>query len=149
MAELIKEKNWIPKHLRRPSFKAYKNNSNAPEWEFVDQKTKDFFLGKMKENQDHVINDSFEENGVWYWTSTIEFKDGPRIIPCDVIEDAGFIVPESHKIAREKRVERDLGKLHEQMKDHEPSEEELYEMRAAFGPGETVVNLITGKETKL
>jgi len=30
-----------------------------------------------------------------------------------------------------------------------PSEEELFEMRAAFGEGATVVNVITGKETKL
>lgn len=30
-----------------------------------------------------------------------------------------------------------------------PSDEELHEMRAAFGPGEVVVNVITGQRTKL
>lgn len=34
----------------------------------------------------------------------------------------------------------------ERMKDHVPSAEERYEMRAAFGEGQTVVNVITGKK---
>lgn len=31
----------------------------------------------------------------------------------------------------------------------QPSDEELYEMRAAFGPGEVVVDVITGRKTQL
>jgi hypothetical protein len=33
--------------------------------------------------------------------------------------------------------------------DSPPDAEQLYEMRAAFGEGETVVNVFTGRETKL
>jgi hypothetical protein len=35
------------------------------------------------------------------------------------------------------------------MKNHKPDDEEMYEMRAAFGRGTTVVNAITGKRTRL
>jgi hypothetical protein len=34
-------------------------------------------------------------------------------------------------------------------RDREQSLEELYEMRAAFGEGATVVNVLTGRETKI
>jgi hypothetical protein len=33
--------------------------------------------------------------------------------------------------------------------DAPPSDEEMFEMRAAFGEGETVVNVITGRKTRL
>jgi hypothetical protein len=42
-----------------------------------------------------------------------------------------------------------LADYREQMKNHKPSPEQLHEMRAAFGAGKTVVNLITGKRIKL
>jgi hypothetical protein len=35
------------------------------------------------------------------------------------------------------------------MENHVHSDEEMFEMRAAFGEGATVVNAITGQETKL
>lgn len=37
----------------------------------------------------------------------------------------------------------------EQMKNHVPDEEEMYEMRSAFGEGTTVVNVITGNKVTL
>jgi hypothetical protein len=36
--------------------------------------------------------------------------------------------------------------LRESMKNHVPSDEEMYEMRAAFGPGQKIVNVVTGQE---
>jgi len=42
-----------------------------------------------------------------------------------------------------------IAKYREAMKNHVPTGEELFEMRAAFGEGETVINVITGKKTKL
>jgi hypothetical protein len=37
----------------------------------------------------------------------------------------------------------------EEQANHVPDEEEMFEMRAAFGEGATVVNVITGKKVKL
>ena len=37
----------------------------------------------------------------------------------------------------------------EQMANHKPSEEELAEMRSAFGDGTEVINVFTGQVTKL
>lgn len=37
----------------------------------------------------------------------------------------------------------------ERMKNHVYSAEEMFEMRAAFGEGETVVNVITGEKIQL
>lgn len=36
-----------------------------------------------------------------------------------------------------------------QMENHVPDDEEMFEMRSAFGEGTTVVNVITGKRTIL
>ena len=35
------------------------------------------------------------------------------------------------------------------MKDYTPSQEELAEMRGAFGPGKEIVDVITGKKIQL
>ena len=50
---------------------------------------------------------------------------------------------------RRKEEDASLADYRRRMANHVPSEEELFEMRAAFGPGAMVVNVITGKETKL
>lgn len=47
--------------------------------------------------------------------------------------------------------ERDafIEQYRERMKNYFPDEEEMFEMRSAFGKGATVVNVITGKSIKL
>ena len=57
--------------------------------------------------------------------------------------------PEATARAREKQVAEDLAEYRRLRKGHKPSEEELFEMRAAFGKGETVVDIITGDEYEL
>lgn len=47
--------------------------------------------------------------------------------------------------ARDEENRKSIAEYREAMKNYEPSEEELYEMRAAFGAGETVVDIFTGK----
>jgi hypothetical protein len=42
-----------------------------------------------------------------------------------------------------------LDQYREQMKDYNPSAEQMHEMRSAFGSGSTVVNVFTGKKIKL
>lgn len=50
---------------------------------------------------------------------------------------------------RDRETQEFLAAYRERMKDVEPDEEQLAEMRAEFGPGTTVVNVITGQETQL
>jgi hypothetical protein len=47
--------------------------------------------------------------------------------------------------AREADTTTFLAEYRERMKNYVPSGEEMFEMRAAFGPGEEVVNVITGQ----
>lgn len=54
---------------------------------------------------------------------------------------------EATRAAREAEVEAELAEYRANYRD--PSAEELAEMRAAFGPGATVVDVITGKKIKL
>lgn len=42
-----------------------------------------------------------------------------------------------------------LADYREQMKTHKPSPQQLHEMRAAFGAGKVIVDVITGKRIKL
>jgi hypothetical protein len=51
--------------------------------------------------------------------------------------------------ARDTETRKFLAAYRERMAGHVPDDEELAEMRAAFGPGATVVNAITGQETQL
>jgi hypothetical protein len=53
------------------------------------------------------------------------------------------------KAAEEAETREFLAAYRERMAGHVPDAEELAEMRAAFGPGATVVNVITGQETQL
>jgi len=48
----------------------------------------------------------------------------------------------------DEKTKKFLEEYRENMKDHEPDAEHMYELRAAFGEGETVVNVITGKTYK-
>ena len=50
---------------------------------------------------------------------------------------------------REKETQAFLKDYKERMKDYKPSQEELAEMRAAFGPGKEIVDVISGTKIKL
>ena len=52
---------------------------------------------------------------------------------------------EATQKARDAEVEKSISEYRERMKNHKPSAEELFEMRAAFGPGAKVVDVFTGQ----
>ena len=83
-------------------------------------------------------------NGAAFWNSNGNY------LPADAAEklshtDFEFSLEETEK-AREAQVTQQL-KAYRQ--NHRTSAEEREEMRAAFGPGTTVVNIITGERTRL
>ena len=83
-------------------------------------------------------------NGAAFWNSNGNY------LPADAAEklshtDFEFSLEETEK-AREAQVTQQL-KAYRQ--NHRTSAEEREEMRAAFGPGTTVVNIISGERTRL
>ena len=86
-----------------------------------------------------------DEAGVIRWNTN------GRCIPddfCEKLEYAGFKF--SREATREAREidDNEFIKRYKAMK-HEPTAEEMNEMRAAFGPGTTVVDLLSGREIRL
>ena len=82
------------------------------------------------------------ENGVARWNSN------NRCVPIDCLEKYNIPVnPFVQKIAIDKETNEFLAEYRKNPPVYD--EETLCEMRATFGPGATVVNVITGKKIKL
>jgi len=90
--------------------------------------------------------EAYTEDGgkVWRWTSN------NAVCPLDACVEYGIPCDmDAQKVAREKEIDKVLADYRRRMENHVPSAEEMYEMRAAFGEGAEVVNVITGKKIKL
>jgi len=97
--------------------------------------------------QAKLKTDTYTVNGVLCWTSCRHQEDRP--VPMHVFADADVEPPPGQKAACEAHTSAFLAAYRKAMENHVPSEEEMFEMRGAFGPGATVVNVVTGKEIKL
>ena len=88
------------------------------------------------------------ENGVAVW------KCG-NIVPLDCVaallhsKYGNLINTENHESAIDAEAEEVARRYRERMKNHVYSEEELFEMRAAFGDGVEVVDVISGNKIRL
>lgn len=108
------------------------------------QRESKYHMSQIEKYRKHIVEDTDVIDGVYYW------KRSGNIVPvCVFTNDAFLQPPVEHVAAYEKDRDESLAAYRERMKNHVPSGEELYEMRAAFGTGVTVVNVITGKKTKL
>jgi hypothetical protein len=85
-------------------------------------------------------------DGVVRWTESGNF---PMRDMMEMWRDMGlpFDFAKS-EAAREAWTTECLAKHRKAQKNRKPSAEELFEMRAAFGPGGEVVNILTGKVTR-
>ena len=84
------------------------------------------------------------DNMVWFWESNDS--------PCPLDACLRYEIPCNsilQKLAIEKHNEKMIRDYRERMKNYSPSHEEITEMRANFGEGTKVVNVITGKTTSL
>ena len=98
-------------------------------------------IRKMQARDDHG-EICTTADGAAYWASSGNY------LPADCVEiltytDFAFSVEETTK-AREAQTAEFIRNYH-----HEVTEEERAEMRAAFGTGTTVVDVISGKKIKL
>jgi uncharacterized protein YjcR len=91
----------------------------------------------------------FDDNEVVRW------KSNDSVPPEDILEEMfvdGVLDEEQIRYAQMIRKREQAGFLdayRKRMANHVHSDEEMFEMRAAFGEGATVVNAITGQEIKL
>jgi hypothetical protein len=83
-------------------------------------------------------------DGVYRW------KSNGQVPPLDLLEIAGVPlgILQTCRVAYNADTAEAI-KNYREARRNGPSAEELYEMRAAFGPGETVVDVITGQRIKL
>jgi hypothetical protein len=89
--------------------------------------------------------EAYTDDGlVWRWVSN------NSVCPLDAAQQYGIPVNEAAQIETRDRENRAfLEEYRQRMAKHVPSDEEMYEMRAAFGPGAKVVNVVTGRITQL
>jgi len=98
----------------------------------------------MEDKAEYLKKNAYvDAEGVYRW------KSNDRVPPEECLEGVDPETIAKCKAARDKDTDKFLACYRESMKDYEHSAEELYEMRAAFGPGAKVVNVITGKVTQL
>lgn len=82
-------------------------------------------------------SEAYTDDGlVWRWCSN------DAVIDIDICRDYG--IPCDRAKQRQARSDQ-LDELLTAIVPHQPSAEEMFEMRAAFGPGVNVVNVFTGQ----
>lgn len=83
----------------------------------------------------------------------VRWKSNDNIPPTDILEFWDHIGKsfdlEKSKSLDEEESTKFLEEYRKSQENRQYSEEELFEMRAAFGEGETVINVFTGKKTIL
>jgi hypothetical protein len=90
-----------------------------------------------------LMQGAYAKDGIAFW------KSNDRPVPPDVFRDAWIELPDGQAEADKRHTAAFLADYRKRMANYTPSAEELGEMRAAFGPGETVIDIITGQRIKL
>lgn len=82
--------------------------------------------------------EAYSQDGVRRWRSN------DAVIPPCVYRDAGMECTPAHQAAYDREIAAFLDE-YRRNQPPVPSDEEAFEMRAAFGPGVEVVDIITGR----
>lgn len=110
----------------------------------------EFWMKHAKEEVERLVeqaktNATVEEDGAIRWNSSGNY------IPddcCEKLEYARFeFSREATRVKREKQTEEFITRY--KAMEKEPSAEEIAEMRATFGPGTVVENILTGRRIQL
>lgn len=115
----------------------------------------DFWYKNAREEVERLYNQKdemiIEEDGAVHW------KSNGNYLPDDCMEKLEYapydlrskISREATKIKRDIQTKKFLEEYRKEMENHVYTEEELGEMRNAFGAGATVVNVFTGKRIRV
>ena len=89
-------------------------------------------------------SDAYTDNGlVWRWVSN------NAVCPLDAAAEYGIPVDAAAQAAaRDAELTAFVASYKAARKNRRPSAEERFELRAAFGRGRTVVNILTGERTR-
>ena len=109
---------------------------------------------KIRETLRGHIDRSYRMAGA---SNVLKWVSSDRCIPHDIMLDlkrygmVDAITVETTRIVEREETDRVIEEYKKNRANRSAEEiaEERYEMRAAFGPGETVVNILTGERTKL
>lgn len=96
---------------------------------------------RIKAARDRMVHDSYDVGGVFFW------RANHRPIPKMVFRENYVELTDAQAAADDAETAKVIAQI--RANDAPPSAEELFEMRAAFGPGASVVNVITGRKTQL
>ena len=77
------------------------------------------------------------------------WKSNDAVLSLSTCKELKLEAPACQSAEYDKHLDKVLTEYRASQENHVPSEEELFEMRAAHGPGAVVVNVITGKKIKL
>lgn len=115
----------------------------------------DFWYKESRKEVERLYNERdnmiIEEDGAVRWISSGNY------LPDDCMEKLEYapydlrskISREATKIKRDKQLHEFAEEYRKQKENYVYSEEELFEMRSAFGPGAVVMDLITGKKIRV
>lgn len=85
-----------------------------------------------------------EEDGAIRWISSGNYIPDDY---CEKLEYGGYnFSREATRIKKDGQQSKFAEEYRERMKNYKPSEEELYEMKCAFGEGVEIVDIITGQK---
>jgi len=109
---------------------------------------------KHQAREDERNTNSWNEN-TYFEGDVVMWKSNKRPVPNDVMANffklgfANYTQVYATKIAKDAYDEEVIGQYLVNQANRTPEQiaEEEYELHAAFGPGETVVNVFTGKRT--
>lgn len=110
----------------------------------------DYWQASAEQDVKEAVIDA-NKNAIVEDDGAIKWKSNGAYIPddfCEKLEYAGY------KFSREATAIKRAAQVHRELAQYKanytgPSDEEVAEMRAAFGEGETIVDVITGKTIKL
>lgn len=110
----------------------------------------DYWQSSAEQDVKEAVIDA-DKNAIVEDDGAIKWKSNGAYIPddfCEKLEYAGYkFSREATAVKRNAQVQKELAQYRANYTG--PSDEEVAEMRAAFGEGETVVDVITGKTIKL
>ena len=107
----------------------------------------EFWQKKAHEEVEKLLKDvEIDEDGAARWKSNGGYLMEDAVEKL-LVAGINWFDPELTKSKRQMQVKEILAKVRK--KRRKPLTEEMYEMRAAFGSGTTVVNVITGERIKL
>lgn len=131
--------------MKNPTF-PYDSNEPRPAWIFSNycKPSPEGHVLHLDEARREFETEAHVDDGVVRWNSNDHVPPADCLI---VFEMAGCeFDPKKSEAVRKAETRDAINRYRESRRNYVPDAEERFEMRAAFGPGETVVDVITGQK---